>query len=242
MCGCRLGDDVLEGCSYMKKANYYLKRNDTMTLKTHRSAGIVLDPVQFAEELTTLKKRPHFQGHALLCELPDAVVRLLENSLVPHGVGMGIAATQNGMPCAVIHVQAASTQAMCIVPLVDEVSRDWFIEAVESRNGLTLAVSVTETQQLALLNSARLVDDPKGRQWRDAKEQFLQARYELEAEARGLDIYKLLLSLEAAPRSVIEGFAIETLHLVVCIPDPLYVPPGRSSAADTMENTASVIH
>lgn len=213
-----------------------------MTTKTYRSAGIVLDPVQFAEELTTLKKRPTSQGHALLCELPDAVVQLLENPLVPHGVGMGIAATQKGMPCTVIHVQAASTQAMCIVPLVDKVAQNWLIEAVESRNGMTLAVSVTETQQLALLSSMQLVNDPKGRQWRAAKQQVMRARYELKADARGLDIYKLLLELEAAPRSVIKGFAVETLHVVVCIPDPQYVPPGRSSAADTMENIASVIH
>jgi hypothetical protein len=213
-----------------------------MTTKTHRSAGIVLDPIQFAEELTTLKKKPTSQGHALLCELPDAVVQLLESPLVPHGVGMGIAATQQGMPCAVSHVQAASTQAMCVVPLVDDVARDWLIEAVESRNGMTLAVSVTETQQLALLSSIQLVNDPKGRQWRDAKQRVMRARYDLEQEARGLDLYKLLLNLEAAPRSVIEGFAVETLHLVVCIPDPLYAPPGRSSAADTIENIAPVNH
>ena len=213
-----------------------------MTIKTHRSAGIVLDPIQFAEELTTLKKRPTSQGHALLCQLPDAVVQLLESPLVPHGVGMGIAATQNGMPCAVIHVQAASTQAMYIVPLVDKVSRDWFIEAVESRHGVTLAVSVTETQQLALLNSARLVDDINSEQWRDAKQQVMRARYELEAEARGLDFYKLLLEVEAAPRSVIQGFVIETLHVVVCMPDPQYVPPGRADLSATDGATPSVAH
>jgi len=213
-----------------------------MTTKTYRSAGIVLDPIQFAEELTTLKKRPTSQGHALLCELPDAVVQLLESPLVPHGVGMGIAATQNGMPCAVIHVQAASTQAMCIVPLVDKVSRDWFIEAVESRNGVTLAVSVTETRQLALLNSARLVDDINGPQWRDAKQKVMRARYELEAEARGLDLYKLLLELEAAPRSAIDGFEVETLHLVVCIPDPLYAPPGRADLSAAEVEIPAVVH
>ena len=213
-----------------------------MTTKTHRSAGIVLDPIQFADELTTLKKKPSFEGHALLCQLPDAVVQLLESPLVPHGVGLGIAATQNGMPCTVIHVQAASTQAMYIVPLVDKVSRDWFIEAVESRNGVTLAVSVTETQQLALLNSARLVDDINSEQWRDAKQQVMRARYELEAEARDLDFYKLLLEVEAAPRSVIDGFAVDTLHVVVCIPDPQYVPPGRADLSAAEVETPPVVH
>lgn len=213
-----------------------------MTIKTFRSAGIVLDPIQFAEELTTLKQRPTHDGHALLCELPDAVVQLLENPLAPHGVGMGIAATQNGMPCAVIHVQASSTQAMYIVPLVDKVAQNWLIETVESQNGVTLAVSVTETQQLALLSSIQLVNDPKGRQWRDAKQRVLQAHYELEAEARGLDIYKLLLQLEAAPRSVIKGFAVETLHLVVCIPDPLYAPPGRADLSAPEGAIPSVVH
>jgi hypothetical protein len=56
-----------------------------MTIKTTRAAGIVLDPVQLAEELTTLKQKPRHDGHALLCELPDAVVRLLENPTIPTG-------------------------------------------------------------------------------------------------------------------------------------------------------------
>ena len=107
---------------------------------------------------------------------------------------------------------------------------------------MTLAVSVTETQQLALLSSIQLVNDPKGRQWRDAKQRVMRAHYELEAEARGLDIYKLLLSLEAAPRSVIKGFAVETLHVVVCIPDPQYVPPGRADLSATDGATPPVVH
>ncbi|MDE2464455.1 MAG: hypothetical protein KGO02_12170, partial [Alphaproteobacteria bacterium] len=122
------------------------------------------------------------------------------------------------------------------------VSRDWFIEAVESRNGVTLAVSVTETQQLALLNSARLVDDINSEQWRDAKQHLMRARYELEAEARSLELYKLLLEVEAAPRSVIDGFAVQTLHVVVCIPDPQYVPPGRADLSATDGATPSVAH
>ena len=213
-----------------------------MTIKTTRAAGIVLDPVQLAEELTTLKQKPRHDGHALLIELPDGVVKLLESPLIPHGITMGVARSPQGMPCAVIHVQAASMQLMCIVPLVDKVAQNWLIETVERQNGVTLVVSVTETQQLALLNSARLVDDINSEQWRDAKQQVMRARYELEAEARGLDFYKLLLEVEAAPRSVIQGFVVETLHVVVCMPDPQYVPPGRADLSATDGATPSVAH
>lgn len=209
-----------------------------MTMKTHRSAGIVLDPIQLAEALTTLRQRPTHNGHALLIELPDAVVQLLESPLVPRGIAMGVAMSPRGLPCAVIHVQAASMQLMCIVPLLDQVARQWFVEAVEIQNGVTLAVSVPETQQLALLHSARLVDDIDGPEWRAAMEQFMQLSYDLESEERGLDILELLLNLEAAPRSVIGSFTVETLYVVVCIPDPLYAPPGRSSAVDAVNKAA----
>lgn len=213
-----------------------------MTIKTTRAAGIVLDPVQLAEELTTLKQKPRHDGHALLCELPDAVVRLLENPTIPHGIAMGIAKSRQGMLCVAVHIQAASTQVMYIVPMVDQVARDWFIEAVEVHNSVTLAVSVPETRQVALLSSARLVDNINGEQWHAAKQRVMQSRYDLEQEALGLDLHDLLLKLEAAPRAVISSFAVETLHVVVCIPDPEYVSPGRADLSVAQDAMPVMVH
>jgi hypothetical protein len=146
------------------------------------------------------------------------------------------------MLCVAVHIQAASTQVMYIVPMVDQVARDWFIEAVEVHNSVTLAVSVPETRQVALLSSARLVDNINGEQWHAAKQRVMQSRYDLEQEALGLDLYDLLLKLEAAPRAVISSFAVETLHVVVCIPDPLYVPPGRTDLSVAEDAMSAMVH
>lgn len=211
-----------------------------MTLSTVRSAGIVLDPVQLAEELATLKQRPTHDGHALLCELPNPIVQVLENPLVPHGLVFGVATTEKGLACAIVQVQAASTQLLCIVPLVDRVSQDWLVEAVEGGKGVTLALSIHETEQLALLRSGQPVDDPAAPHWQSTKQRILQSDYDLSPEQRGLDMYALLLQLEASARSIIDGFALQTLYVVAFVPDASYAAPGQPWVGDTDAMSASV--
>lgn len=55
-----------------------LQEESVMTIESHRGFGVVLDPVQFAAELASLKQRPHYEGRALSVSLPDAVARLFE--------------------------------------------------------------------------------------------------------------------------------------------------------------------
>lgn len=209
-----------------------------MTLKTVRSAGLVLDPVQLAEELATLKQRPTHNGHALLCELPNHVVQVLENPLVPHGLVFGVATTPKGLACAVVQVQAASTQLLCIVPLVDRVAQNWLIGAFEGGEGVTLALSIPETEQLALIRSAQPVDDPKAPHWQATKRKILQSDYDLSPMQRGQDLYALLLSLEASAKSVIDGFALQALYVVAFVPDPSYAAPGQPMVGASANATA----
>lgn len=197
-----------------------------MTAQLYRAEGIVLDPVQFAQELTTLKQRPGIKGHALLCELPEAVVQQLEDPQLPHRIAMSLNQTPWGLLYVVIRLQAAAMQLVCVVPMASEVAGRWFIDTVEQQRRAMIAVNITETQQLALLRSTPLVDDTHGEDWRETKALVTKLSFDVDPEVRGMDIRALMQELEPAPRSLIPGLPLESMYVVDCMPDPSYTPTG----------------
>ena len=89
----------------------------TSDITTHKSFGIVLDPLQFAAELASLKQQPQYQGRALYVQLPDAVARLFESPLIPIRHSLAISGGE-ALPVAAVTLQAAKPGAARSSPVV----------------------------------------------------------------------------------------------------------------------------
>ena len=190
-----------------------------MPIENHRGFGLVLDPLQFAAELATLKQRPHYDGHALFIELPDRVARLFESTLVPTTQGLAI--RENGdMMCAVVTRQAASTQVVCIVPLLSPVARAWLFESVETLHCMNVVVAIADKPQVIVVTSGPPVKDPGSAEWRAIRKQVDEAPVEGDFVTRTLELASLLKQLEASQESLITGFDVGERFVVACLPPP----------------------
>ena len=143
----------------------------TSEITTHRAFGVVLDPVQFAAELATLKQQPQYQGRALYVKLPDAVAKLFESPLVPIKHSLAISGGA-ALPVAALTLQAAGTQVVCLVPLATGEARDWLIESVEQQRRIFVAVTIDERGQMVVMQAETPVRDFTGREWLEVKERL----------------------------------------------------------------------
>ena len=191
-----------------------------MPIENHRGFGLVLDPSQFAAELTTLKQRPHYDGHALFIELPDRVARLFESTLVPTGQGLAIAGNGDGLLCAIVTLQAASTQVVCIVPMLSTVARAWLFEAVETRRSMNIAVAIADKPQVIVVTSGPPVGDQESAQWGAIRKRVDEAPLGGEFVTRTLEMVALFKRLEDSPESFVPGFDVGERWAVACMPPP----------------------
>ena len=190
-----------------------------MPVQNHRGFGLVLDPVQFATELATLKQRPHYDGHALLLELPDRVARLFESTLVPIGQGLAIS-DSDAMMCAVVTLQAASTQVTCIVPLLNTVTKTWLVEAVETLHRMNIAVAIADKPQVIVVTSGPPVRDPASAEWGAIRTRVDEAPVEGDFVTRTLEMVTLLKQVEDSQESLVPGFEVGERWVVACMPPP----------------------
>jgi hypothetical protein len=177
--------------------------------------GVVLDPIQFAAELASLKQRPKYQGRALYVRLPDAVVRLFESPLVPIQRSLTVLGGQS-LPVAVLTLQAAGTQVLCLVPLASDEARDWLVQSVEEEC-IYVAVTVEESQQLVLMQAQRPVPDLRNPTWLAVKERLSASRSRNPAEGAA-DFLDVLRYVDEALQSEVEGFQVQDRWIVVCVP------------------------
>ena len=190
-----------------------------MPIQHHRGFGLVLDPVQFAAELATLKQRPRYDGHALLLELPDRVARLFESTLVPIGQGLALSESRD-MMCAVVTLQAASTQVVCIVPLLNALTKAWLVEAVESLHRMNIAVAIADRPQVIVVTSGPPVRDPASAEWQTIRTRVDEAPVEGDFVTRTLEMLTLLKRLEDSQESLVPGFDVGERWVVACMPPP----------------------
>ena len=196
-------------------------------ITTHRAFGAVLDPVQFAAELASLKQRPQYQGRALSVSLPDAVTHLFESPLVPKGQGMAISAGA-ALPVAVVMVQAGGTQLTCLVPLATSEARDWFIESVERQRHMFIAVNVAERRQLVLVHSDAPVRDVGSRAWTALRDHLSRHVPGSDPAAEARDMVDVLRRVEASTESCVPGLDVSERWIFVCVP---YQPHGHAYQA-----------
>ena len=180
-----------------------------MPIRRYTGLGLLLDPVQFAAELATLKQRPHYDGHALLCELPDRVARLFESKLVPTGQSLAISGSEDGLLCAVVTLQAASTQVICIVPMLGPLAKNWLFEAVESLHRMNIVVSIADKEQVIVVTSGPPVLQPDGPDWQAVRQRIDGATRAGNDEAIVTQLLDLLRRLDADVQSAIPGFAVD---------------------------------
>ncbi|WP_233224425.1 urocanate hydratase [Thiomonas sp. X19] len=169
----------------------------------------MLDPVQFAAELATLKQRPHYDGHALLCELPDRVARLFESKLVPTGQSLAISGSEDGLLCAVVTLQAASTQVVCIVPMLGPLAKNWLFEAVESLHRMNIVVSIADKEQVIVVTSGPPVLHPDGQEWQTIRRRLDAVAFDGDRDKFVTQLLDLLRRLDADVQSAIPGFAVD---------------------------------
>ena len=186
-------------------------------ITTHRAFGAVLDPVQFAAELASLKQRPQYQGRALSVTLPDAVVRLFESPLVPKGQSMAISAGA-ALPVAVVTTQAGGAQLTCLVPLATGEARDWLIESVERQRRMFIAVNVAERRQLVLVQSDAPVRDVSGRAWTALRDHLSRRVPGGDTAAEALDMVDVLRLVEDSTESYVPGIEVSERWIFVCVP------------------------
>ena len=188
----------------------------TNVTTTHRGFGVVLDPVQFAAQLASLKQRPKYQGRALYVKLPDAVARLFESPLVPIKHSLAIS-SGGALPVAALTLQAAGTQIVCLVPLATDEARDWLVESVERQRRIFVAVTIEERGQVVVMQAETPVRDFTGREWLAVKERLAGWR-STDSVAEVADVLEVLRYVEHAPESAVAGFSVQDRWIFVCVP------------------------
>ena len=207
-------------------------------ISTHRGFGVVLDPVQFAAQLASLKQRPQYQGRALYVKLPDEVARLFESPLVPIRHSLAVSSGP-ALPVAALTLQAAGTQIVCLVPLATGEARDWLVESVEKQRLIYIAVSIDERGQVVVMQAETPVRDLGGSEWCAVKERLAGWRA-TDPVAEMADVLEVLRSIEHAPESEVAGFSVQERWVFVCVPHHLD-GVGAGTAAESGE-VAAVVH
>ena len=211
----------------------------TSEITTHRGFGVVLDPVQFAAELASLKRRPHYEGRALSVSLPDAVVRLFESPLVPKGQSIAISAGA-ALPVAVVTTQAGGAQLTCLVPLATVEARDWLIESVERQRHMFIAVNVAERRQLVLVQSDAPVRDVSSRAWTALRDHLSRHVPGGDTAAEGLDMVDVLRLVEDSTESYVPGIEVSERWIFVCVPH--HQESAGSGASELSGEPVAVMH
>ena len=210
----------------------------TSEITTHRAFGVVLDPVQFAAELASLKQRPQYQGRALYVKLPDAVAKLFESPLVPIKHSLAIS-SGGALPVAVLTLQAAGTQIVCLVPLATDEARDWLVDSVERQRRIFVAVTIEERGQVVVMQAETPVRDLGGSEWCAVKERLGNWRA-TDPVAEMADVLEVLRFVEHAPESAVAGFSLQERWIFVCVPHH-QDGVGAGTAAESGE-VAAVVH
>ncbi len=210
----------------------------TSDITTHRGFGIVLDPVQFAAQLASLKQRPQYQGRALYVRLPDAVAKLFESPLVPIRHSLAISGGA-ALPVAALTLQAAGTQIVCLVPLATDEARDWLVESVEKQRLIYVAVTIEEREQLVVMHAETPVRDFGGSEWCAVKERLAGWRA-TDPVAEMADVLEVLRFVEHGPTSEVAGFSVRERWIFVCVPHH-QDGVGGATAAESGE-VAAVVH
>ncbi|WP_018913655.1 hypothetical protein [Thiomonas sp. FB-6] len=188
----------------------------TNDVTTHRGFGVVLDPVQFAAELASLKQRPMYEGRALYVKLPDEVARIFESPLVPMRHSLAISGGV-ALPVAVATFQAAGTQVVCLVPLATDEARDWLIESIEKQRRIFVAVTIDERRQLVVMQAEPPVQDFTGREWLAVKDRLSGWR-SVDPVAEAMDVLDVLRFVEQVPESEVTGVPVQERWIFVCVP------------------------
>ena len=188
----------------------------TFEITTHRGIGVVLDPLQFAAELSSLKQRPKYEGRALYVNLPDHVARVFESPLIPIRHSLAISGGA-ALPVAALTLQAAGTQIVCLVPLLADEARYWLIESVERQRRIFVAVTIDERQQVAVMQAETPVRDVASREWLAVKERVCSSR-SADRVAELADVLEVLRFVEHAPESAVAGFSVQERWIFVCVP------------------------
>ncbi len=210
----------------------------TNVTTTHRGFGVVLDPVQFAAQLASLKQRPKYQGRALYVKLPDAVARLFESPLVPIRHSLAISGGA-ALPVAALTLQAAGTQIVCLVPLATQDARDWLVESVERQRRIYVAVTIDERGQVVVMQAETPVRDFTGREWLAVKERLVAWRA-TDPAAEMADVLEVLRSIEQDVGSEVAGFSVQDRWIFVCVPHH-QDGVGAGTSAESGE-VAAVVH
>lgn len=188
----------------------------TNETKTHRGFGVVLDPVQFAAELASLRQRPQYQGRALYVKLPDAVLRTFESAFVPVGHSVAISGGE-ALPVAAISLQAAGTQVVCLVPLATPEACAWLIDSVEQQRRFYVAVSITGRNQLIVMQAQTPVRDLSDPAWLKVKE-HLAGKRQGDTSAELADVLNVVRFVEQDSDSDVPGFEVQERWVFVCVP------------------------
>ena len=210
----------------------------TSEMTTHRAFGVVLDPIQFAAELASLKQRPQYQGRALYVQLPDAVARLFESPLVPSMHSLAISGGA-ALQVAVAIFQAAGTQVVCLVPLATEEARDWLVESVEKQKRIFVAVSIDERKQMVVIQAEPPVRDKRDPTWGALKKHLGEWR-SVDRAAEAMDVLEVLRYIDNVPESTVAGVAVQERWIFVCVP---YHQDGvGAGGAEVAGEATAVVH
>lgn len=210
----------------------------TSEITTNRGFGVVLDPIQFAAQLASLKQRPQYQGRALYVRLPDAVARLFESPFVPIKHSLAISGGA-ALPVAALTLQAAGTQIVCLVPLATDEARDWLVESVEKQRRIYVAVTIDERKQVVVMQAETPVRDLGGQEWLAVKER-LAGWQSTDRVAEVADVLEVLRYVEHAPESEVSGFSVRERWIFVCVPH--HQDGGGAGGPEMAGEVAAVVH
>ena len=184
----------------------------------------VLTPEQVADEARSMRQQATvMRGHAFGLQLPDTVVKILEQPHARSGIRLSIYPSPRGVAVLCVTLQVAGTQIRTVCNGNERSVQRW-LSGVISTGHANWLLDIEGGQQVAWVSKALPVPDPY---------RLLMSLHESEQLSSHHETLELgivsaeLAALEVVP-SLVPGVALDTLVMAV--------PFGRSHHLQTTEH------
>lgn len=195
------------------------------------SLGWLESPDEFAASCLHLVQRPVYDSWAICAQLPDATVRVLQSRLVPNAGGIVMLESVAGVIYPVVLLQSGGVQLRLMLCLSNDRTTNW-LRSVASQGRVNIAIEIPDVSQRAVIGlPCDLRDGQK-------VEELINSSAIPDWDAAVQDAAKSARTLTAtdALPSILEGFSVQELKVVVALEHGFGNSAGAEDAAERILN------